>query len=445
MKGLETRVLALRILSEYESTGAYLGSLLAAGLAGSDLERRDRALVTGLVQGTVRMKLSLDAALAGFCDHPLGSLEAGVRMALRMGAFQIAFLSTADYAAVDLTAGAAGVVVGRRAVGFVNAVMRAFAAGHEGLRHLEREADAASYLETKYSYPRWVTSMWIEELGLDLAEEVCAAGNVEPAVGLRTNLGRISREDLATSLSEHGISVAPGALTPEALLVRGSGPLGEVEEFARGLFAVQDQSSQAVSHVVAPEAGMDVLDTCAAPGGKANHLAELMGNSGRVLAVDVSEDRLALVGQASSRLGNSIVETVRADATRPGEAVGGEFDRVLVDAPCTGLGTLARRPDARWRKKAEDVRRLASLQTALLSAAAPLVRQGGLLVYSTCTISRRENQDVVGSFLRAEPDFESSVVRLAGLEGSPWLQLLPEAGAHDGMFIAALARKQARG
>ena len=435
-----SRTTALRILAEYQRTDTYLNLLLSARLAGSALERRDRALVTELVQGCVRMKLSLDSAVRGFSRRPLEELDDAVLWALRLGVYQLLFTGAPDYAALDATAAATAAVVGQHAVGYVNGVLRAFSRGDRSIGYTEADKDPAGYLEVRYSHPRWVVQTWIDEMGFEQAEAVCAADNVEPRLSLRTNLVRTTRDELAARLVAREIEVEAGDMTPECLLVKRSGPLADLPEYRQGLFAVQDQASQLVGHQVAPGPGMRVLDACAAPGGKANHLAEMMGNEGEVLAVDVNPERLGYVSESAARLGNSAVRAIELDATALADGVPGTFDRVLLDAPCTGLGTLARRPDARWRKRPHDIAGLVDLQWRLLDSCAEVVAPGGLLVYSTCTISRRENEGAVEAFLARDDRFTAEPVAMRGERVAPWLRLLPEPGVCDGMFMAVLRR-----
>lgn len=437
MPGLGARRCAFGVLVGYDLKDAYLNVVLSTSLDRSDLERRDRALVTEIVQGTVRMKLALDHALAQFSNRELGSLDPRVLWLLRMSAYQVLFTSVATYAACDLAADLARSEIGEQAVGFVNGVLRALVRGRGRLEWPDRQ-EPVSYLEVRYSHPRWVVEMWIEELGLEKAESLCIADNNQPSLSLRCNLARVSREDLLVSFSGLGIEAGPGELAPEAVLVSGSGSIAELEEYRRGLFSVQDQGSMVAGHSVSPLPGMRVLDMCAAPGGKANHLAELMGNQGTVLALDVNPRRLRLVEEAAKRLGNDAVETRVLDATGAYAEVDGLFDRVLVDAPCTGLGTLARRPDARWRKSEQDVVRLSELQRSLIDQGAKMLRPGGLLVYSTCTISRRENRDVVDWFLTRHTEFALEDTGNA-VRGRPaFIELFPDTELCDGMFIAPL-------
>ena len=440
-EGESARRCAYGVLAEYGRDGAFLNFLLASSLASSELDRRDRALVTELVQGTVRMKGALDWALTRFSNRALDTLDPGVLWILRLSAYQIMFTEVPDYAACDLAAALARSELGESAVGYVNGVLRALARGLESIDWPDRNSDPLSYLEVRHSHPRWVVEMWVRELGFERAESLCAADNEQPSLSLRCNMVRTSPEELQADLQAQGMEVRRGQLAPEALLVSGSGSVPELSEYRRGLFSVQDQGSILVGRHVDPAPGMRVLDMCAAPGGKANHLAELMMNIGSVTALDVSPARLEMTDSAARRLGNTIVGTRALDSTTARAYLEGEFDRVLVDAPCTGLGTLARRPDTRWRKRPEDVERLSKLQLALLREGATLVKPGGLIVYSTCTISKRENRDVVDLFLQAESGFgpiEASGPR-PGASGT-FLELFRDTDGSDGMFAAVLRR-----
>lgn len=438
----DARDTALELLLAYQRRDAYINTLLPGSLERSGLDRRDRALVTELVQGTVRMLRTLDWALSLHSKRELLSLDPEVLWILRLACYQLLFMDTPDYAAVDTGASLARSHSGEGAVAFVNAVLRALARGRGSLPWPDRATDPESYLEVRYSHPRWVVDMWVRELGLEKTESLCSAGNTPQPVSLRCNLAKVSREAVSATLAGAGAAVTLSDIVPEGLLLKGGGSIAELEEYRSGLFAVQDQGAILVGHAVDPEPGMSVLDVCAAPGGKANHLAELMGNEGRVVAIDVSPARLALVEQSARRLGNTILTTRAMDATNASVAFGEKFDRVLVDAPCSGLGTLARRPDIRWRKSEADIEGLRLLQSELLADASKLVAPGGLLVYSTCTISERENERVVEEFMACEHGFEpapAGVLESLG-GGRYFVQLLPDTHGCDGTFIARMRR-----
>lgn len=439
-EGTAARRLALDILIEYHRKDAYLNVLLASRLERSELERRDRALVTELVQGTVRMRGNLDFSLARFTERPLDEVDAGILWLLRLAAYQVLFTSVPDYAACDIATGIASEKFGRSRAGYVNGVMRAFTRGKEGVEYADASKDPAGYLEAKYSHPRWICEKWVRELGFDEAESLCAADNVARAVSLRTNLSRTAREELKRKLEAAEIEVEESRLVPEGLLARRTGSLGDLTAYRDGLFAVQDEASMLVGHAVAPEPGMRVLDMCAAPGGKTNHMAELMCGRGEVLALDINRRRLALVTREAARLGNRNVRTMTMDARNASVAMEERFDRVLVDAPCSGLGTLARRPDTRWRRSPDDLEGLVSLQRELIEAGAEMTIPGGVMVYSTCTVSREENEDQVGSFLERSPSFSPSESKALPETGGTFTRLMPDAHGTDGMFIAVLKK-----
>ena len=441
MPGEDARKLALEILLSYDERNAYLNFLLSSRLRDSPLAQRDRALVTEVVQGTVRMKGTVDWVLRAFSRRRLESLDRPIAWILRMSAYQVLFTSVPDYAACDLGATLARWFAGRRGASYVNGVLRALVRGKDTLHYPEPAGDPATYLEVRYSHPRWIAEIWMEELGFERAESLCKADNEARPVSIRCNLLKTTRDALAGSLDAQGVTVEPSGLVPEGLLLTGTGPVGELAGFSEGLFSVQDHGSILVGHVVAPCEGMEVLDMCAAPGGKANHLAELMRNRGRLVAIDVNRARLGLVEREARRLGNGIIETICIDAREVSKAIGDTFDRVLVDAPCSGLGTLSRRADARWRKAPADVERLALLQRELILEGSKMVKPGGLMVYSTCTISRRENEEVVRWLLSRDSSLEAPAVGglPAAVDGS-FVQLLPDELRCDGMFVAALRK-----
>jgi len=438
--GEDARDLSLRMLLDYERRDAYLNLLLSSSLESSVLDRRDRAFVTELVQGTVRIMGTLDWALEKFSDRDLDSLDPALLWILRLSAYQMLFMAVPDHAACDQGVRMALRRVGRGGAAYANGVLRAMARGRGDLAYPDPGTDFAHYLQVKYSHPRWVVDMWIDELGEERAESLCEADNVPRPISIRCNLLKTSRDELVSLLQERGFEAGISPLVPEGILLSGGGSPGATQEFNAGYFAVQDQGSILVGHAVSAQPRMHVLDTCAAPGGKSNHLAELMHNDGKILALDVNAGRLSLVERTARRLGNNIIEARAMDATRVSSSINERFDRVLVDAPCTGLGTLYRRPDVRWRKSAGDVEELSKLQLDLLTEGARMLKRGGLLVYSTCTISMRENKLQVEKFLETNHGFSplDAGSLLPGSLNGRYLQLYPDVHGCDGIFIAVL-------
>jgi 16S rRNA (cytosine967-C5)-methyltransferase len=408
--------------------GAYAHVMLPARLRASGLEARDRAFVTFIVYGTVREQRRLDALIIPRCHQPLDRLEPRVRAALRVGTFQLLH-DVPAHAAVNATVSAAP----PRARGLVNAVLRSVAAA--GPAYPESDD-----LAVRYSYPDWVVAELRDTVGRDELEPLLAIGNEPAAVTLRPNPRRTTPDVLAGELEARRVRVTRGTVVPDALVVSGLGDPTELPAVADGRATPQDQGSQAVVEVLDVQPGDRVLDVAAAPGGKATAAGERVGD-GMVVAADLHPGRLGLVRQAATRLGlDEVVHPVVADG-RGLPVAASAFDRVLVDAPCTGLGVLRRRPEARWRIARAAIDELAALQRDLLAEAATAVRPGGVLVYSVCTLTRAETTGVAGWAAAALDGFT-----VVPAPGSPWepsgagARLLPHHTGADGMFVCVFRR-----
>lgn len=424
------RVVALDALVRVDD-GAYAHVVVPAMLAQTNLSDRDRAFATGLVYGTVRSQRRLDDLLERVVKRPLKRLDAPVLAALRLGAYQLLH-DTPPHAAVASTVDAVG-ARSPRARGFVNANLRA-------LTRLPQPWPEPSDDAVALSYPDWLVARLTHELGADDARAALVAMNEPAAVTLRPDPRRLTAGALAEELRAVGAEVEIGRLVPDAVIVGGVGDPGRLAAVADGRATPQDQGSQAVVAVLAPEPGERIADLAAAPGGKATAIAERVGADGAVVALDLDAGRVRMIDGARHRIGLPHLFPVVADGRTPPlrEA---SFDRVLLDAPCTGIGVLRRRPDARWRLRAEAVDELATLQRALLAAAAPLVRPGGVLLYSVCTLTAAETIAVdqwaataLSGFVALPPP------------GAPWRPhgrgalLLPQAAGTDGMYVLAFQR-----
>jgi 16S rRNA (cytosine967-C5)-methyltransferase len=425
-----TRLLALDALVRIED-GAFANVVLPAMLRGSGLADRDRAFVTDLVYGTVRAERRLDDLVGRVARRPVRRLDPPVRAALRLGAYQLD-QGVPPHAAVSQTVDAVG-ARSPRARGFVNASLRA-------LSRLGPPWPAPPNEAVALSYPDDLVTALVEAVGADEAHAALAAMNAPPPVTLRVNPRRATPDAVAAEMRDAGADVEQGALVPDALLVRGIGDPAALPAVRDGRATPQDQASQAVVDLLAPSPGDTVADLAAAPGGKATAVAERVGDAGTVVALDVDRGRIRLVGDAAARLGLPRVCPVVADARAAPLRAGG-CDRVLLDAPCSGLGALRRRPDARWRFDADAVPALAARQRDLLAAAAVFVRPGGVLVYSVCTLTREETVDVDAWAGDALPAFAPIAPPT-----EPWVAcgrgalLLPQAAGTDGMYALALRR-----
>jgi 16S rRNA (cytosine967-C5)-methyltransferase len=425
-----SRALALDVLDRLESPRGTLADALAAPAIGA-LAPRDRALLHELVLGTLRRRGWIDHVLARLVEHRRGALDPSVRNALRLGAYQLLYLRVAPHAAVSESVDLARQRA-PRASGLVNAV----------LRRLQREGppeepDPAqkplAWLSTAGSLPPWLAERWLARLGPTAAVERARVLLEPPPVYFRFHP---RRPEAPARLAADGIEASP-ALVPGAWRVEQGGPLGG--EATSDLVYVQDQGSQLVAHLAASD-GL-VLDACAAPGGKSLLIADLGGPRVRVIAAESSRRRLTTLAGLARRWKAPNVLPLAADAARPPFRV--RFDSVLLDAPCSGLGTLARHPDIRWRLQQGDVARHAARQRTLLEALAPLVREGGHLVYATCSVEDEESLGVVSPFLEAHPEFSLGDLPSwsASFRAGPHVRMDPLRHRGDAFFATRLERR----
>jgi 16S rRNA (cytosine967-C5)-methyltransferase len=408
--------------------------LLDRALARCSFDGRERALTVELTYGVLRRLATIDWRLKPVLEKPLPRLPVAVQMVLRLGAYQLLFLdrippSAAVNESVNLARAFAG-TVGRDWSGFVNAVLRAL------LRHPPQpwpsmDHDAVQALSVRYSVPGWLTRRWVERLDLASAEAACKGVSAAPPLTLRVNQLITTREALLEKFAQVGIAAKPTSVSPFGILLEEGGLVSSLPGFQEGAFYVEDEAAQLIPPLLDPQPGDIVLDACAAPGGKSIHLADLMHNKGTIYAVDKKNARLDLLRSNCRRLRAQIVVPIIGDIRQPLEWVSmietagprsfkkarvGEpsVDRILVDAPCSGLGVLRRHPEAKWRKDEQALPRHQALQCQILDAVAPCLRPGGVLVYSTCSTEPEENEDVIEQFCRVHAEFRrESVV--------PWL------------------------
>ncbi|OLD40316.1 MAG: 16S rRNA (cytosine(967)-C(5))-methyltransferase [Candidatus Rokubacteria bacterium 13_1_40CM_2_68_8] len=436
------REVAVTVLERVEADASFADIALEAELGARRLEARDAALATELLFGTLRWQRYLDWVLAPHSRRRLESLDPRVRVILRMTAYQIAFLERVPaFAAVNDAVTLAPRTPGVSA--FVNAVLRSFSRRGAREREPAPPRDPNDALATRCSFPTWLVERWVARYGREDAEALMRALNERPPLTLRTNTLRITRDALAARLAaEEGLAGRSTRLAPEGLVVGPGGAPGEWRAFADGSFAVQDEASMLVARLLAPAPGTTVADVCAAPGTKTTHVAALMENRGRVLAFDREPARLARVGEAAARLGITIIEARHGPVEALAPAFRAACDGVLVDAPCSNLGVLRRNPEVKWRRQPSDLGLASRRQLEIVAAAATMVRPGGRLVYATCSLEPEENEQVVGTFLAAHPDFKTDPPDEFPLPLDPdgWLRCLPHRHGTDG-FTAVRFRR----
>lgn len=430
------RAVVLDELVRWETAGEWDNRRFSAAIAAAGLDRRDAALATFLAGGVMQNRILVDWWIAKFSKIPLGKLERRVLMALRLGAFQLFFAdSIPKHAAVSETV---ALMSGRdrRSAGFVNAILRALSKVDDPFASDAR--DDIERLSIRYSHPEWIVRELVGRKGLSGAEAELEANNSSPPTTLRVNTRRTDRASLMDELSKDGAEVSEG-LIPSAITMVGGGDVAELESFRKGKFWVQDVSSQLAGAALGVGEGMRVLDLCAAPGGKSFGAACA---GGLVTSNDLTERKTALIRDGAARLGFDIEVSTR-DGREPPDEWLGAFDRVICDAPCSGLGIIRKKPDIRY-KTASDIEKLPELQLELLESAARCVKNGGKLLYSTCTWRKEENENVVEVFLSKHPEFLPEDFDLPNnLGGSTggMTTFWSEKNDRDGFYVCIMRRK----
>ena len=425
----KVRLAATKILFDVATNGAYSNVALAQTLRAEKFGDLDRKFCTELVYGTVKAGASLDWKISKYLNRPLAKVDEKILAVLRVGMYQIFFLdrvpnSAAVNESVELTKKFCGLGASK----LVNGVLRA--AVREPHKSDFPTGDDLKSLALRNFHPLWLVKLFAEEFGLDATKKLLDFDNTEPPLCLRVNFLKTTREKILDALKKFGVEAEPSTLAPEGIICRGHGALDKFQPLRDGLCQVQDESSMTAARLLNPQAGEFVIDCCAAPGGKSTHLAELMKNRGRIIAADIYETKLEHIKANAQRLAIKIIEPLLIDARTIGEKFFNQADKILVDAPCSGLGVLRRKADLRWKKNPDELNDLPALQEKILSSAAQTLKRGGFLVYSTCTIIRRENESVVEKFLAAHENF-----RLVEMK-----TLLPQVTGTDGFFSAKLER-----
>jgi 16S rRNA (cytosine967-C5)-methyltransferase len=443
-EGVESRHAALEIVQRVIDDGAYADLLLGERLPA--FLPADRRLVTRIVLGTIAWLSRLDYELEKLTGRPLGGIQRAALVIMRTALYQLRFLDrTPAHAVVDTAVTLARETRDAKlAAGFINAVLRR--ATRETIAIPPREKNAVQHLAIKWSHPKWMVEQFIKWFGVEAAERLMEADNEAAPNVIRMNLARGTREELLARLNSDGFQIAPGGRSPETAILA-SAPLMDSRAFAEGLFQPQSEASQLVTRMLAPTATAIVADCAAAPGGKATHLAELGGSNAKIVALDQNPHGLANARAVARRLGHHNLAVVRADVTAGVPLKPASFTHVLLDAPCTGLGTMREHPEIRWRLKPGDPSRMAKLQFKMLESAAMLVKPGGAIVYSVCSFAPEEGDGVVDAFLSAHREFEidrcppnyDEIKDLLDERGA--LKTRPDDGGLDGFFAVRMTRR----
>lgn len=442
-KAVTARQAAVEILLQVLKNGAYTNIAINKYLRSHEITDLERRLLTELVYGTIKALGTLDWYLTQCVSRPLAKIEAPILNVLRLGVYQILYMDKIpESAAVNEAVKLARLYSHEGSAKFVNGVLRGLLRKKTELQFPSEAEDEAGYLALKLLHPRWLVKKWLQQFGREATEKLCAFNNTPAPVCLRVNTLVADRAALMHNLEAAGATVRPSVWSKDGIVCDKLPALQDVFGKLKHDFYIQDESSMLVATILAPLPGEKVVDMCSAPGGKTTHIAQVMGDKGEIFAGDIHEHKIKLIEENASRLGITIIKAQQRDASVFDEFLAGKADRVLVDAPCSGLGVLRRRAEARWRKTRAEIRKLPQLQLQILENGARYVKQEGLLVYSTCTIEPAENHYVVAAFLEKHPEWTYAGVKhpLSGAMLDE-LQLLPQVDGIDGFFICALRRK----
>ncbi|MED3552239.1 16S rRNA (cytosine(967)-C(5))-methyltransferase RsmB [Cytobacillus praedii] len=440
------RETALDLLEAIEKNQAYSNLLLNNAIKKNEINQKDIGLLTELTYGTLQRRMSLDFYLQPFLKGNK-KVESWVKQLLRLTLYQMVYLDKIPDRAAIFEAVEIAKQKGHKGIsGMVNGVLRNIQ--RQGLPSIETLEDPIERLSIETSHPRWLVKRWVDQLGFDQAKQMCEINLTAPLQTARVNLTKITRENCILKLTEEGFQVEASPMIPEAIKCY-RGNLANSDAFKEGYLTIQDESSMLVAYALGASENERILDGCAAPGGKSTHIAERMQNSGKVISLDLHDHKVKLIKENATRLELTNIEPKTLDSRKVQEHFEKEsFDRILLDAPCSGLGVMRRKPDMKYTKNEEDLMHLSLIQLNLLKAVSPLLKKGGILVYSTCTVDKEENQLVVESFIKNEVDFEEdhtikdrmpAAIRplVHGFE----LQILPQDFGSDGFYIACLRKK----
>ncbi|MFH1079980.1 MAG: 16S rRNA (cytosine(967)-C(5))-methyltransferase RsmB [Pseudomonadota bacterium] len=441
------RSLAVHILNRIDQAGLFAEPLLDQALSRNVLtDVHDRRLLTEIVYGTLRMRGRIDWVIARFYKGDPATMNGGVRNILRTALYQFFFTDRIPTFAIVDEAVKLVKATYPAASGLVNAVLRNVIRKKKDIPWPPIEEDPAVHISVVHSHPLWLVKQWLASFGFEETMDLCKANNEIPPLNVRVNRLKAIRAEVMLHLQRSGFAVRKTEYSPDGLvLAHAAKPVRETMSYREGQIQIQDEASQLVARLLDPMPGEKILDACAGAGGKSSHIAEIMQNQGTVTAADISRQKIKTLRENTERLGIVIVEPFVGDLQDdPGETFRGAFDGILLDVPCSGLGTLRRNPEIKWRIAPEDLHRHADVQKRLLAVAAECLRQGGRLVYSTCSVMPEENEAIIANFLSRHRDFRCihppAVIPLPMVTEQGYFKTRPDRHGTDGFFGAILQR-----
>jgi len=442
------RRLAVDILDKVHLSKDFAGYLLDECLDFNNLSgTADGRLLTHIVYGVLRLRGHLDWILINLCHGNWKKTDESIKNILRTGLFQLKFSDRLPAFAVVDEAVKIAKVINPAKSGLVNAVLRNYLRHSSSINFPSPEENQAEFIAAFYSHPLWLTKIWLSLFGLQNTEALCAANNEMPPLTVRVNTLKISPDELQEKLKHAGFDPSSTSFSPDGLFLNNSpSPIQKTDFFQKGFLRIQDEASQLISHLVCPKSQESVLDVCSGTGGKTTHLAAILKNTGKILALDYDLNKLEELKKDAARLSITIIETKQTDLTeRLPESLTEKFDSVLIDAPCSGSGTLRRNPEIKWRIQAADLIEIAKTQNTILQNASFAVRKGGYLIYCTCSLLPQENENIINNFLSFNPDFSvcppPPFISPRLIDSRGFFRTFPPLHNMDGFFAAVLRRK----
>jgi 16S rRNA (cytosine967-C5)-methyltransferase len=446
----DPRKIAVNVLNELQKGQSTLNRIFEKKVDTNDLLSRDRALLNALVYGVLRWQGRLDFIISHFSTTRLNEIDAKILNILRLGLFQIIYMNRIpNSAAVDTSVKLAKSVAAPWVAGFVNAILRNASRRLNCVPFPNEQKDPVYALAIEKSYPAWLAKRWVDRFGFKEAEALCDATNSIPPICLRTNTLKTTRGELMQSLEAQVEQMEPTVYAPDGISINyPQNPIAHMDVFKKGWFQVQDEAAQLVTLLLDPRPDEDILDACAGLGGKTGHIAQQMNNHGTLIAMDNSVDKLSRLETQMDLLGVSIVSTIHQDLNDSSKTQSFKyFDRILLDAPCTGLGVLRRNPDTKWNASKKNLKRFGDRQVKLIESLASLLKVSGVLVYAVCSVEPEENEAVIKKFMKQNPGYalDQDPGKLpqsfcSRIENKPLIKTYPYFKNMDGFFMARLKR-----
>ncbi len=444
---LSAREIALNILYDIFINEAFSNISIKKHI-GEEVNPKEEGLTREIVYGVLENDIYIEYIISKASKIKLKKIHPVILIILKVGVYQLIFMDRIPpSAAVNEAVNMAKKHGHKGTIGFVNGILRNISRNKDEFMNIEAK-NKADYISIKYSHPKWMVERWIKEYGVEFTEELCKKNNESPPLNIRVNILKTNKELLKEKLTDYGFIVKDGKFAKDSLVIENPIRITELPEFKLGHFIIQDESSSLVGQIMDPIPGSTIIDCCSAPGGKSTHLAQLMNNKGRILSQDIYEHKIKLIEENAERLGISIIETSISDGTKRDESLVNKADYLLLDAPCSGLGLIRRKPEIKRNRKEEDIGELVEIQYNILNNVKDYLKVGGILVYSTCTIEKDENINIINRFLEKNKNFK--LVNIEDKISNPqnidtlklgYIQLFPHIHDTDGFYIAKIVKE----